>query len=179
MDSLPVMVVPRLQTERTLMREWREDDLDGYTAMVADPEVMRFLGGVGTREDAWRGIAMHVGHWQLRGYGTWAVQRRSDGAFLGRVGLWNPEAWPGLEVGWKLARAAWGQGYATETARAATDWAWTQLGARRLISLIAVQNTASIRVAERLGMAPGRRGEHRGVPIVSYEIERPAGVTGV
>jgi RimJ/RimL family protein N-acetyltransferase len=98
---------------------------------------------------------------------------RRDGAFLGRVGLWNPEGWPALEVGWKLARPAWGQGYATETARAAMRWAWDELGAERLISLIAVENTRSIRVAERLGMVAGRRDEHRGVPIIIYEVQRP------
>jgi RimJ/RimL family protein N-acetyltransferase len=169
-----MVTVPRLDTERTLMREWREEDLDAFAAMVADPETMRFLGGVGTREDAWRGIALHVGHWQLRGYGTWAVQRREDGAFIGRVGLWNPEGWPALEVGWTLARGAWGLGLATETARAAMRWAWDDLRAERLISLIAVDNGPSIRVAERLGMVPGRRDEHRGIPVVIYEVARPA-----
>lgn len=97
------------------------------------------------------------------------------GRSWGRVGLWNPDGWPGLEVGWTLARQAWGAGYATETARAAMGWAWSELRAPRLISLIAVDNARSIHVADRLGMTPLRGDDLHGTPVTIYGIERPLG----
>jgi RimJ/RimL family protein N-acetyltransferase len=86
-----------LETERLRLRMFRETDLDAHAAMSADPEVMRYLGATGeplTRLDAWRQMAMFLGHWQLRGYGVWAVEERASGTFVGRIGLFNPEGWP-------------------------------------------------------------------------------------
>lgn len=140
--------------------------------MTADPEVMRHVGGVRSPEESWRQLATVAGHWILRGYGLWAVERRDDGVLVGRVGLWNPEGWPGLELGWTLARHAWGHGYATEAARAAMEWAWTALGAEELISIITPDNAASIRVAERLGLEPLRDDTKDGKPVRIYGIER-------
>ena len=91
-----------METERLILREFRENDFDAYAAMCADAEVMRFLGGVMKRMDAWRQMAMFIGHWRLRGYGLWAVEEKATGEFIGRVGLLNPEGWPGLEVAWTL-----------------------------------------------------------------------------
>jgi RimJ/RimL family protein N-acetyltransferase len=145
------MEPPRLRTERLLLREFRADDIGPELEQVQDPEVQRFLGGVRTPYEAFRTLATHAGHWALRGFGQWAVQRRADGRFLGRVGLWYPEGWPGPEVGWRLGRAAWGHGYATEAARAAIGWAWTARGMTELSSMIVAENTASQRVAQRLG----------------------------
>ena len=166
------MVIPRLRTERLLLREWRATDIDDHAAIAADPEVMEFVGGVLDRDGAWRQMALHAGHWALRGYGNWALER--DGRMIGRAGLWNPEGWPGLEVGWKLARDAWGHGYATEAARAAMEWAWTELRAPRLISVIRPENVRSVRVAERLGFAPDGEAMVMGVPCVIYAITAPA-----
>jgi RimJ/RimL family protein N-acetyltransferase len=165
--------VPRLETARLILREWRPSDADAYAVLTADPEVMRYTGGVMDREQSWRSMALHAGHWTLRGYGNWAVERSSDGEFLGRVGLWNPEGWLGLEIGWTLARRAWGNGYATEAAGAAMRWAWTVLEAPRLISVIHPENTASARVAERLGMAWSRNEELRGQSVSIFGTERP------
>jgi RimJ/RimL family protein N-acetyltransferase len=165
------MEVPALTTDRLTLRGWREDDLDAYAAIAADPEVMRFMGGPLDRADTWRQIAVFVGHWELRGYGLWVVER--DGELIGRVGLFQPEGWPGLEVGWLLARRAWGHGYATEAARAAADHAWRELGAQELISLIAPDNVPSQRVAERLGMRPGEHYDLRGTPVVIHRRARP------
>ena len=165
--------VPRLETARLVLREWRPDDVDPHATMAADPEVMRFIGGPLSREQSWRRVAGHAGHWTLRGYGNWAVERRADGAFLGRAGLWNPEGWPGLEVGWTLARHAWGAGYATEAGRAAMEWAWSVLGAERLISLIHPDNDRSVRVAERLGLGRLRDDVLAGTPVVVFGLERP------
>lgn len=143
--------------------------------MSADPEVMRYIGDgrVLDTGQSWREAATHIGHWALRGYGQWALERREDGASIGRAGLWNPPGWPGLEVGWKLARHAWGQGYATEAGGAAIEWAWGNLDAQRLISLIQPANAASIRVAERLGMKRLRESTLSGQDVVIFGIDRP------
>lgn len=156
-----------------MLRGWQETDFETHAAMTADADVMRYLGGVLDRAQSWRQLALHTGHWALRGYGNWAVEHEADGVLLGRCGLWNPEGWPGLEVGWKLARHAWGQGYATEAAGAAMSWAWTVLDAERLISIIHPDNAPSIRVAERLGLRPVRDDVVNGRPVVIFGIERP------
>jgi RimJ/RimL family protein N-acetyltransferase len=140
--------------------------------MTADPEVMRFMGGPLDEMDTWRQMAVFAGHWELRGYGLWAVER--EGELIGRVGLLQPHGWPGLEVGWLLARDAWGHGYATEAARAAVEYAWSELGAHELISLITPDNAASQRVAQRLGMRPGEDYPLRGMPVVIHHLARPA-----
>lgn len=142
-----------LETDRLRLRLFRETDLDAYAEMCADPEVMRYLGsGPMNRAEAWRNMAMVMGHWSLRGFGLWAVEEKEGGELAGRVGCWRPEGWPGLEIGWTLRRAFWGRGYATEAARASLDFAFNQLGQSHAISMIHGENAASIRVAERLGM---------------------------
>jgi RimJ/RimL family protein N-acetyltransferase len=170
------ITVPTLTTPRTIMRAWAPQDLDAVAAWMADPAVMRFLGGVKGRSDAWRSIATYLGHWQLRGYGLWAVQRSSDGQLLGRVGLWNPEGWPGVEVGWTFSRHAWGQGYATECGAAALAWGWAELAdLGRIISVIDPENLASRRVAERLGMhVLGPYQLLVQIDTVLYGIDRPS-----
>ena len=165
------MEVPTLTTDRLTLRGWREDDLDAYAALTADPEVMRFMGGPLDRMDTWRQMAVFVGHWALRGHGLGVVERVDE--LIGRIGLIRPEGWPGLEVGWLLAREAWGHGYATEAARAAVEYAWRELGADELISLIAPGNLPSQRVAERLGMRPGEDYDLRGTPVVIHRRARP------
>jgi RimJ/RimL family protein N-acetyltransferase len=104
-----------------------------------------------SRAESWRELAYLVGHWELRGYGQWLLEERTTGELVGRAGLYFPEGWPGLEVGWTLARSRWGQGLATEAGRAAVDWAFAELDTDRVISLIAPDNHRSRRVAERLG----------------------------
>lgn len=143
----------KLRTERLLLREFRESDFDAYARICADPEVMRYLGNGEplTRSQAWRSMAMVLGHWTLRGYGLWAVEELASGRCIGRIGLFNPEGWPGLEVGWLVAREHQGRGFATEGGRAALMHARDALGAPRVISLIRPANAASIRVAEKLG----------------------------
>ncbi|MCA1618679.1 MAG: GNAT family N-acetyltransferase [Acidobacteria bacterium] len=142
-----------LGTERLVLRMFREEDLEEYSAMAADPEVTRYLGDGSTlsRADAWRQMAMILGHWQLRGYGMWAVEESATGRLAGRIGFFNPEGWPGFELGWTLAREFWGRGYATEGARAALEYGFTEMGRERVISLIRPANAPSVRVAERLG----------------------------
>lgn len=167
-------MIPDLDTERLRLRAPRLDDLDGYARMYADPDVMRFLeNGVPLdRAAAFRSMALHLGHWQLRGYGQWTLQERTTGAFVGRAGLWQPEGWPGLEVGWTLDRAFWGHGYATEAGRAAIDYAFNVLQADEVISLIRPGNTASIKVAERLGETYHRTIQLLGSEACVYRTQR-------
>ncbi len=168
--------IPVLETERTIMRGFGPADLDTVATWMNDPEVMRYLGGVQTRNGAWRSLATYLGHWQLRGYGLWAVERKSDGELIGRVGLWNPEGWPGIEVGWTFARRAWGQGYATECGAATQAWGWEHLPDQaRILSVIDPANAASRRVAERLGMAV--LGPHKllgQLDVLLYFCDRPS-----
>jgi len=151
-------MIPRLETERLLLRELRNEDFDAFAAFMADPDVTRFLTGEPmARPDSWRLLSSAVGHWVLRGYGTWAVERKSDGAFMGRVGMLNPEGWPGLEIGWTLGKPYWGQGYATEAAAAAMRYAFLTQPVDRLISCIDPDNKPSQAVARRLGETQGPR----------------------
>jgi RimJ/RimL family protein N-acetyltransferase len=170
-ERLPMVT---LETNRLVLRMLRESDLDAYAAMCADAEVMRYIGPGKplSRAEAWRNLALMVGHWQLRGYGIWAVEDRQSGVLVGRVGLWYPEGWPGLEVGWMLRRPDWGRGFATEAARAALAYAFSVLGSPRVISLIHPDNVASIRVAERLGERPEGKAEVLGGEVLVYGIRR-------
>lgn len=145
------MLTPRLRTDRLLLREFRPEDVEPHAAMSQDAEVQRFLGGLKSPYDAFNNLATHAGHWALRGYGGFVIARHEDDAFLGRTGFINPPGWPQLEVGWKLARAAWGHGYATEAARAVIGYGFTALDLPELCSLIVPDNTGSAAVARRLG----------------------------
>jgi len=163
-----------LETDRLTLRMLRESDFDACAEAGADPEVMRFIGDGQplARPMAWRNMAMMLGHWQLRGYGMWAVEEKESGEMVGRVGCWRPEGWPGLEVGWTLRRRFWGRGYATEAARASVAYAFEALGQTRVISLIAPDNVNSIRVAERLGEKPEGEWEVFGTKVIIYAVGR-------
>jgi RimJ/RimL family protein N-acetyltransferase len=144
--------VPEVLTPRLRLRALSLADLDAYAALCADEEVMRYIGAGGPvgRDVAWRHLALFNGEWTLSGSGMWAVERRSDGVFIGRAGFLNPVGWPGRELGWTLARAAWGQGYAFEASEAARRFGRQQLGVTDLISMIRQANARSIALAERL-----------------------------
>ncbi len=148
------MNVPELSTERLVMRGFREDDIDAWAAISADAETTRWVGdpeGL-SRGGAWRLMAYMLGHWELRGYGQWALIERDTGELVGRTGLLYPEGWPGLEVGWLVGRSHWGRGFAPEAGRATLEWAHDALGVDHVISLIEDSNERSQRVAEKLGM---------------------------
>ena len=163
-----------LETDRLLLRMWREEtDFEPFAEMCADAEVMRYLGGKPIdRLEAWRNMAFHVGHWQMRGYGHFAVEEKSTGKFIGRIGFLDPVGWPAFEVGWTLARHAWGKGYATEGGRRALDYAFNELDKSHVISLINPNNKGSIAVAERLGEKLEGETELFGTTVLIYGIDR-------
>lgn len=165
-------------TERLLLRRWRPTDVEPYAALCADPEVMRYLGGPMSRADVERQVARFTAHWERHGFGLWAAELRADGAFLGYVGLarpdFLPEVLPAVEVGFRLARPYWGRGLATEGAAASLRRAFTDLGLDRVISVRHVDNDASGRVVDKLGLRLDRRTVHpvSGVPLLVTAITR-------
>jgi len=163
-----------LQTERLILRMFREEDFEQHASICADPEVTLYLGEGRplSRLEAWRSLAAILGHWQLRGYGPWAVEERATGNLIGRIGFFNPDSWPGFELGWVLGRESWGKGYASEGARRALDYAFTEMGRDHVISLIHPENTASIKVAERLGEKVEGQTELFGHAVLIYGINR-------
>jgi len=172
-----------LETERLLLGPLSKDDLDEFARFVADPETMRYIGGGGTRtaEQAQITLERMIGSFETRGYGQLGIERREDGAFLGRCGLlvWDAETWTitedddgpvEIEVGYLLGRDYWGGGYATEAATAVRDWAIAELALQRLIALIYPKNVRSIRVAEKLGMEPEGEIELFGNRVALYAL---------
>jgi RimJ/RimL family protein N-acetyltransferase len=142
---------PTLTTARLILRPPIIDDLEPWMAFGADPECMRFLGGVGTANTSWRGLAAMAGSWSLMGFSMFSVVEKDSGQWVGRLGPWRPQGWPGDEVGWGIARRHWGKGYATEGAAAAMDWSFEHLGWTDIIHCIDPLNRASQVVAEHLG----------------------------
>ena len=170
MTTTPMLTIPRLTTDRLLLREFTPDDFEAYAPMMADPVVTRFLGEGRplSRADAWRQIAMILGHWVLRGFGLWAVEERSTGRLIGRIGCQEPEGFPAFEIAYTLARDAWGHGYAREGAAAALRFARENLRHPRITSIIRPANAASIRVATSLGAVAAETVEFFGAPSVIY-----------
>ncbi len=150
---------PTLETARLRLVPLGPEHVEPMIAMQSDPETMRFLGDgtPQTRAIAWRAVAAMIGHWEIRGFGLWAVEDKASGAFLGRMGLWEPEGWECPEISYALATVARGHGYASEGARAVLAQGNRQLAARLhtqkmgLASFIRRDNIASIRVATALG----------------------------
>jgi len=166
-----------VRTERLLLRRWRETDIEPMAAINRDPEVARYLN----RPPADGSFVPALERlWRRDGYGLWALESSEPptaGELIGFAGLGHPNFLPGLEgeveVGWRLARSAWGRGLATEAARAAVAQARDVLGMRRLLSIIHPENERSRRVAEKLGMAVGRRVHNPvlGIPVEVWELE--------
>lgn len=157
-EATELRSAPTLETERLILRLFRKEDLEPWHAIVSDPEVMRhFSGPPAPKEDTWRRMSAAVGSWTLRGFGGWAVVRRSDDRLIGTIGLFN--AWRDLEpqfgdqpeAGWIFAKEVHGQGIAGEAARAALGWADGNLEPTPIWAIIAPGNEPSFRLAERLG----------------------------
>ncbi|MFO0988787.1 MAG: GNAT family N-acetyltransferase [Alphaproteobacteria bacterium] len=152
------MSLPTLETARLILRPPAAADFEAWAAFMADADVQHFLGGAQPRALAWRGLCTMSGAWALYGFAMFSVVEKSSGRWIGRLGPWFPEGWPGPEVGWGLVRAAWGKGYATEGASAAIDWAFATLGWTEVVHCIDPKNRASQAVAKRLGSRYLREG---------------------
>jgi RimJ/RimL family protein N-acetyltransferase len=160
----------RLETPRLILRPPRADDLDALSEMMLDEPTARFIGGVMSRPVSWRHLMTMIGAWHAHGFAMFSVFERSSGRWIGRLGPWQPEGWPGPEIGWSIVRDCWGRGYAVEGAAAATTWAFDALGWPKVIHSIAPGNVASQRVAQKLGsrlIGPGKLPE----PYESAPIE--------
>ncbi len=141
----------QIETARLLLRVPRAGDFDGYAEMMADEQASRHIGGPLQRAEAWRKFLQMPGAWLVQGFAMFSVVDRGSGEWLGNLGPWHPEGWPGTEVGWAFRRSAWGNGYATEAAVAAIDWAFDHLGWNDVIHSIDPANLPSQALAQRLG----------------------------
>lgn len=162
------------ETERLLLRGWRDEDIEAFVALCADPRVMRWVGrGVPqVREEAEAALAVVRDHWARHGFGLWAAQERATGELAGFVGLARLDGGSGdVEIGWRLRRGAWGRGLATEGALAARDHAFAELGLLRLVAHVHPDNEASLRVVRKLDMTLERRRTSRhGTPVLVYSL---------
>jgi RimJ/RimL family protein N-acetyltransferase len=149
---------PRIETERLILRHWRKDDFGPYLAIMRHPDVHRHFGPKPiSAEECWRRLGASAGMWQFNGFGTWAVERKSDRKLVGNVGLltaWRdmePQFGDEPEMGWIMAAETHGQGLATEAAQAALHWAETNLEPTPMWAIVAPANGPSISLAEKLG----------------------------
>lgn len=153
--TLPQRDWPGIETERLILRQWRESDIAANTAMLGDPLSGRFITAdrkpVTEPMAGWRNSAIMAGHWVLHGFGTFVVEEKSSGKFAGRVGPFFPPVWPGFEVGWGIANEFRGKGYALEAAEASIDWTFATFELERIVHCIDRENAASQAVARRLG----------------------------
>ncbi|HET8862577.1 MAG TPA: GNAT family N-acetyltransferase [Solirubrobacterales bacterium] len=161
---------PELQTARLRLRRWIEADHEPFAALNADPAVMEYFPDPLTREQSDSLIEAIESGFEQRGFGLWAVEVRATGAFIGFTGLNEPSLeahfTPAVEVGWRLVRAAWGEGYATEAARASLAFGFEEVGLDQVVSFTSAENMRSRAVMERVGMTrnPDDDFEHPGLP---------------
>ena len=167
-----------IETERLLLRGWRDGDIEPYARLCADPEVMRFIGNGSTLtpEGSGEQISRFLRHWEERGFGLWALEERESGAFVGFAVLVHQEEWTEgehrTEVGWRLDRAFCGRCLATEAAKASVSHGLEHIGLERIISIIQPENGASRRVAEKAGLTLRGETRWRDTPVVWYAIDR-------
>ena len=148
-----------IRTERLLMRRWRDDDRGPFAALNADPAVMEHMTRTLTREQSDAFVDSIEACWDERGLGLWAIEVPGVAPFIGYVGLWPADEMAGdgsVEVGWRLAREHWGNGYATEAAREALRFGFEQVRLDEVVSFTVPQNVRSLRVMERIGLRHDR-----------------------
>ncbi|MES2905549.1 MAG: GNAT family N-acetyltransferase [Pseudomonadota bacterium] len=159
---------PTLETERLILRPPVIEDFEALFAVMQDEEAMQHLGGVKKRADAWKMHMIMIGCWAANGFAMFSVIEKASGQWIGRIGPWFPEGWPGTEIGYTLAKPFWGKGYAYEAAVASVDWAIDHLGWHEIIHTIGDNNTSSIKLAHRLGSRKLRRAI---LPVLAGDIE--------
>jgi RimJ/RimL family protein N-acetyltransferase len=167
------MQIPVLETQRLILRGHEPSDFADYFAMWSDPDVTRFIGGKPlNEEEAWAKFMRAFGHWDVVGYGFWSVHEKAGGARVGETGILNVKRTivPSLEgmpeTGWAFAKRAHGKGYATEAVKAIHQWADKHFGKLRMCCIIAPENTASLRVAEKNGYREAARTTYHDDPTV-------------
>jgi RimJ/RimL family protein N-acetyltransferase len=160
--------VPVLSTKRLILRSFFDMDLEEWTEICSDADAMQFAGGPLDREGAWRDIALQLGHWNLRGFGNWALELRETGQLIGRAGLWEPPDWPGVELSWLLGRPWWGHALATEASVKVLEWAIDVLRLKHVVCVVQGEDTGSQEVAHRLGLHYEREAVHDGEPVSIY-----------
>jgi RimJ/RimL family protein N-acetyltransferase len=149
---------PEIRTSRLLLRRWRAEDVEPFAAICGDPEVMRYIssGTIRTHEQSALSVQAFERAWEENGYGLFAVELAGRDQMIGFTGLASPnflpEILPTVELGWRFARSVWGNGYATEAARAALDFALVQLQLPEVVSIYQADNHASARIVQKLGM---------------------------
>ncbi|MCY7271655.1 MAG: GNAT family N-acetyltransferase [Sphingomonas bacterium] len=173
---------PRLETERLILRDFKRDDLDSLAETLGDPEVVRHLTAEPiSREDSLRRLFVAVGQWPVTGMGMWAVERKSDGKLVGHVGFFDMERdmQPSLiglpEMGWIFHTSVHGQGIAREACEAALDWLDATHGPIDVPAIISLENTPSLKLAERLGFVREADGMYKGEPIAVVRRSAPRG----
>jgi len=157
------LIPEKIETRRLILRCFKEDDWLDLHRLYSDPECTRYtIQRTLTEGESWRTMATMIGHWQIRGYGPYAVEDKATGKVMGPVGLWYPNDWPEPEIKWALASGYWGCGYASEAARAVKQVAAEYMPETSLISLIFSDNQPSIKLAEAIGATFEREFEFRG-----------------
>lgn len=166
----------RIETPRLVLRRHRQEDFEPYAAMWADQDVVRYIGGVGlSREQAWTRFLRQAGVWHVMGFGFFAIEEKTTGAFIGEAGFHElrrdlePSIEGTLETGWGLMPRAQGKGYASEAVAAALAWAARRFAAMRTTCIIEPENVASTGVAAKLGFREFARTRYHGRPIVLFE----------
>ncbi len=140
-----------LETERLLLRQFADSDDIYFVDFFSDARMAKYVGGVQTPEEAWRLMASYIGHWQLKGFGYFAVQEKETSDFVGCSGLWKSPSWPELELGYWFMNNKQKKGYATESALRVKQYAFKDLHVPTLVSYIDPENLNSKRVSERIG----------------------------
>jgi RimJ/RimL family protein N-acetyltransferase len=177
MTNQPTCDSIQIESERLFLRRWKPSDHEPFYQMNSDSDVMRFLPKLLSREESDATIARIEEHFEESGFGWWALEKKETGEFIGFTGLYIPKFeahfTPCVEVGWRLAKAHWKNGYATEAAKAALDFGFSKIGLQELVSITVPANRPSIAVMERLGMnrKPSEDFDHPRLP-EGHELRR-------
>lgn len=187
MNYQPACDSIQIESERLFLRRWKPSDHEPFHQMNSDSDVMRFLPKLLSREESDATIARIEEHFEKSGFGWWALEKKETGEFIGFTGLYVPKFeahfTPCVEVGWRLAKAHWKNGYATEAAKAALDFGFSKIGLQEIVSITVPANRPSIAVMERLGMnrKPSEDFDHPRLPMghelrrhVLYRLRNPA-----